>query len=70
MRDQCLTWGPEPGERKDETYRDWVVVEWSRSSHSQWMEWDNEDGRKGEGWMRRGMLTVVDLVDCGALRDL
>ncbi|OAL44463.1 hypothetical protein IQ07DRAFT_663237 [Pyrenochaeta sp. DS3sAY3a] len=69
-RDQCLTWGDENGEGKDEAYRDWVVIEWNRSSHEEWMEWNNEDGRMGEGWMRRGMLAVVDLVDCGALRDL
>lgn len=69
VADESLSWRSKKRRSKDESFKDWVIIEYALSSRREWIEWDNEDGKYEKGWIREGMLEVVDMVDCGAIED-
>jgi hypothetical protein len=67
-----LEWGEDLDEifmGKDESYRDWIYVDWEIYNHDRLLVYDNRDGSQGEGWMRMRFLDMVRMIDDGAIRD-
>ncbi|KAL6711472.1 hypothetical protein ACN47E_004406 [Coniothyrium glycines] len=55
--------------RKDKSYRGWVDIVWPVSPRDAWIQWDNTDGKLGDEGMKRGLLEVVEAIDCGSIVD-
>ena len=53
----------------DESYLGWICVTWDVADCSDWIKYDNSDGRRGQEWMRDHFLSVVEQVDCGGISD-
>jgi hypothetical protein len=70
LSDEILEFHAEGGIYKDWSYQGWVDIEWNVHHIDQGLVYDWRDGGREHWGVKETFMEVVELVDCGAIRDI